>query len=403
MDYDVTIVGAGPAGSTTAKFLSEKGYKVLLIDKDKFQRDKPCGGGLPSRVLDKFEYVNNERFIEAYNYGGIAYSPKLKYKIEVKKEKPIIATTLRKKFDFELVKTAKDSGAVFQDGKCVTDVNIFDDRVEILLKDGGVIDSQIVVGADGVWSIVAKKTGLRGQGYKTGVCILQEFEVDEPILDDYFTKSRYCHVHSRFKDVNGYGWIFPKKRHLNIGIGGLTSEKSKKDKKINLLEYYKDYIKFLKKNEIIPEKLKKVEIKGGALPLYPLEKTYSNRTLLVGDAGGFINPFSGEGIYYAMASGEIAARVIAEALEKGKTNEEFLSKYQRIWKKEFGKDIKLIYKTALRRSKVNNEKIFKIVTKDKVLADLFMGVITGELSIQKYKWKIVRRYILCLIKNRFTR
>jgi len=64
MKYDVIIVGAGPAGSTTAKFLAEKGFKTLLLDKEKFPREKPCGGGLPIRVLKRFPYINNDAIIE---------------------------------------------------------------------------------------------------------------------------------------------------------------------------------------------------------------------------------------------------------------------------------------------------------------------------------------------------
>ena len=67
--YNVIIVGAGPAGSTAAKFLSEKGYKILLLDKKKFPRDKPCAGGLTLRVLNRFPYLKEFDFIESYSYG----------------------------------------------------------------------------------------------------------------------------------------------------------------------------------------------------------------------------------------------------------------------------------------------------------------------------------------------
>ena len=69
MNYEVAIIGAGPAGSTAAKFLSEKGVKVILIDKVKFPRDKPCGGGIPVRVLKKFKYLEEYDLIESYSYG----------------------------------------------------------------------------------------------------------------------------------------------------------------------------------------------------------------------------------------------------------------------------------------------------------------------------------------------
>jgi len=402
MKYDVTIVGAGPAGSTTAKFLAEKGIKVLLIDKDKFPRNKPCGGGLPARVLERYKYVNNERIIEAYSYIETVFSPSLENKVEAKINTPIIGTTLRNKFDFELVKIAKNSGAVFQDGKKVTDVKIFDDKATVILKDGSSIDSEIIVGADGVWSIIAKKSGLCKKGSKMRICFFQEFEVDESVMEKYFTKSRNFYIHMRFQNTAGYGWVFPKKKHLNIGLGDLWTTKVDPDNKI-VIKHYNDYISYLKNNKLIPNKLKPVKIQGGALPFYPLEKTYSDRVILVGDAGGFINPLSGEGIYYGMASGEIAAKVITEALKKRKTYADFLSKFQKCWKKEFGKDLKLLYKSLKRPPPKNSDRLFEIVKLDQKLKELFIGMTTGQLSISKYKWNIIRRYIIASLKIHFKK
>jgi geranylgeranyl reductase family protein len=400
MIYDVIVIGAGPAGSTSAKLLAERGHNVLLIDKDKFPRDKPCGGGLPLRVLKRYSYVNNDKIIEDYCYSGTAFSPSLKSKVETNRKTPMIGTTLRKIFDFELVNYAKKSGAIFQDGKKVTDIKINDKKARIILDDGSHLDSKIIIGADGVWSVVAKKLGLRKKGFEYGVCVLQEIELDEKTMDKYFKKTRHCYVHSRYGNITGYGWVFPKKEHLNIGIGG-GDLNFYKDKKINLLKIYKNYISYLQKNNMIPDNYKTTPIKGGALPIYPLEKTFSKRAILIGDAGGFINPLSGEGIYYAMLTGEIAAKVINDALEKEKYSEIFLSKYQTLWKKEFGKDLKLIKKLLLRGAAETSEKIFWAASKDEVLADLIFGVISGEVSIQKCKWKLLRKYLLVLLKNRY--
>lgn len=399
MRYDVTIVGAGPAGSTTAKFLSEKGFRTLLIDREKFPRDKPCGGGLPLRVLQRFPYVVNDNIIEAYSSSGTIYSPSLAHQINVKKERPIISTTLRRKFDYELMNFAVNAGAAFQQGNPVSSVQISQDKAQVTLQQGSKIDSQIIVGADGVNSVVAKTTGLRKKGTEKGVCVLQEFEVDEKTMDEYFTQSRHCYIHSRFKSIGGYGWVFPKKQHLNIGFGIIQAFKNLETKP-NLLECYRDYVQLLKESGLIPRDLKETSIKGGALPTHPLEKTYSNRLLLVGDAAGFINPLSGEGIYYAMASGKIAAEIIAEALEKKDMTEEFLSKYQTRWQKDFGKDINLILKVIKRGSVEYTERVIDIASKDKKLIELMMGVIAGELSVQEYKWKIVRRFFYTSLKHR---
>jgi flavin-dependent dehydrogenase len=310
-----------------------------------------------------------------------------------------MATILRKKFDYELVKYATNAGAVFQDGTPVSAVQLSNDTAQVMVDQGRKIDSEIIVGADGVNSTIARNTGLRKRGEKKGVCILQEFEVDEKIMDDYFKKSRHCYIHSRFKSVSGYGWVFSKKEHLNIGFGIIQASKNQ-DQKLNLLDGYREYIALLKEKDLIPQNLKETPIKGGALLTHPLEKTYGNRLLLIGDAAGFINPLSGEGIYYAMASGQIAAETIAEALEKRQTTEEFLAKYQTRWQQDFGKDIDLILKVVKRGSMQYAEKVFQIASKDPVLTDLMIGVITGQLSVQQSKWKIVRRFFYSSLKNR---
>ena len=97
MNYDVIVVGAGPAGSTAAKNLAEKGIKVLLLDKAKFPRDKPCGGGLPTRVKKRFPYI--EPFIDSVSYGTTMYSSSLRYKCDLLREKPFVDMVLRKDFD----------------------------------------------------------------------------------------------------------------------------------------------------------------------------------------------------------------------------------------------------------------------------------------------------------------
>jgi flavin-dependent dehydrogenase len=124
------------------------------------------------------------------------------------------------------------------------------------------------------------------------------------------------------------------------------------------------------------------------------------RLLRAGDAGGFINPLSGEGLYYTITSGELAAETITEALEKNSTTEEFLSKYQTVWQKDFGKDIDLILKVVKRGSMEYAERVFKIAFCNPILTDLMMGVITGQTSVKQNKWKMMRRFLYSSFKNR---
>ena len=398
--YDAAIVGAGPAGSTAAKFLTEKGYRVLLIDKEKFPRDKPCAGGLTFKVLSRFPYVEKENLIENYTYGGIAYSPSLKYKLIVGKEEPISAMVLRKKFDYGLVKIAIASGTTFIDRKRVENIKIFKDKARIYLNDNTFFESQVVIGTDGIWSTIAKKTGLSEKCKDFGMCVFHEYPIASKSIDRCIGEKRSCHIHLGVEDIFGYGWVFPKKNHINIGICELNPKTIRSKYKTNLKEVYRNYFDLLKKNNILPNDVKIGRLKGGALPLFPLKKTFSDRVILCGDAGGFINPVSGEGIYYAMSSGKIAAQVIIKALDNGKTDERFLSEYQKIWKNDFGKDIKTFLISSKKKLKVN-EKFIKIISNDEKIADMILGILYGSHSIHKIKWKLISRFFYAYFKDLF--
>jgi geranylgeranyl reductase family protein len=400
--YDVTIVGAGPGGSTAAKFLSEKGFKVLLLDKDKFPRDKPCGGGLTANVLKRYKHFLTEDMIESYSYGGFTYSPSLKYKLDFETTYPVTGMTLRKKFDYGLVKIAVENGSTFKEKKKVIDFKISNEKAIVFLDDQTKIESQIVIGADGVWSIIAKKAGLRPKNIPIGVCVVEEYELTEDLIDEYFGKLRKGYIHSKFQNLFGYGWVFPKKKHLNIGVGEIEYNPQKQIK-VNLKNVYENYLNLLKKQKLIPNQIKIKKLKGGALPVYPLKKTYRERVLLVGDAAGFINPSSGEGIYYAMISGEIAAKTIQKALSKNDTSEIFLRNYQKSWKKEFGKELKLFYWISKRQRRTKSEKNFRLLYNDKKLNQLLADVSSGFKSINEYKWKILKRYIYGSLKDIFSK
>jgi len=401
MMYEVVVVGAGPAGSTAAKVLAEKGVKVLLIDKSKFPRDKPCGGGLPFRVYKRFPYIEDKNLIESYSYGGFAHSPSLKYSAVIEKNDPFVGMVIRKKFDNELVKIAVDSGADFIGGKAVEDIEISGDEAKLILDDKKEIHSELVIGADGPWSILAKKSGLIPQaGRRIAICVLKEYKVGEKIINQFFDERKICHMHLKFQGTFGYGWVFPKKQHLNIGVGNVISYTKYSKTKINLSHAYREYLNFLKKNKMIPDGLEAGNCKGGALHIGPLEKTYSNRVLICGDAAGFINSLTGEGIYYAMSSGEIAANVAAESIKAGDTSEKFLSIYQKKWKNDFGKDLDEFLRMHMYVGK-NMEKFVRFASKDKKLADVALGILHGELGVRDHKMELTYRVLINSFKDVF--
>ena len=297
---------------------------------------------------------------------------------------------LREKFDNDLVKLAIERGTTFMDGKCVDNIKILKDKARVFLDDGSNFESQIVIGADGTGSIIAKKTGLSQGGKNVARCIFQEYPISSKDLNRYIGEKRKCHIHISFQGIAGYGWVFPKEKHVNIGLYVLNPIKSKTESKTSLLEVYKNYINNLKKSFVIPADLEIGRLRGGALPPFPLKKTYSDRVIICGDAAGLINPGSGEGIYYAMSSGKIAAGVVEDALEAGDISEQFLSKYQRIWKNDFGRDTQFFLRPGSRLSK-NIDIIVKLIGRDQKILNLILGMLQNKFSIDEVKWKIKLR------------
>jgi len=399
MNYDVVVVGAGPAGATAAKFLAEKGEKVLLIDKSSFPRDKPCGGGLSVRTLKRFNYISKD-LIASYSFGGSIHSSSLKYQVQLHKDEPIAAFVLRKDFDDGLLQLAIDRGTTFMEGKIATDVNILPEKVKIKLNKGDYVESQLVIGADGIWSTIAKKSGLSHHDHHTGRCLFQEIPLTSSLLDDYFTEKRIFHFHLRFMGIIGYGWVFPKKDSVNIGIGEIKPSASLPTNRLNLKEFYENYIRLLKESKIIPPTIHIGKIQGGILPLNPLKKTFADRVVLCGDAAGLMNPLTGDGIDYAMSSGKIAAEVCREALEAGDTSALFLSKYQRLWKNDFGKEIKLclrILRVLLKRD--NGEKYVRLLSGDPQIVDMVLTLLNNQGRLDEYQWKLVKRFIYIYCKD----
>lgn len=396
MNYDVVVVGAGPAGSTAAKYLAEAGAKVLLLDKSGFPREKPCGGGLPTRVQKRFPYI--EPLIDSVSYGSITYSSSLRYKLDLIREKPLLDTVLRNEFDDGLVKLAVKSGATFLGEKTVVDVSIQPDKARVMLNDGLAIETQVVIGCDGTRSIVAEKTGLGKKLETFCVCLVQEQPMTPKQLDAYFSKKRLVHLFIKAQGIAGYGWVFPKSNHVNIGIGEFQSAISQSKPKAPLKETYESFVALLKQQKIIPNNFQIENVKGAILPIFPLETTYDDRVLLCGDAAGFINPITGEGIYYAMASGQIAAAVIADGLKKQDLSKQFLSSYQAQWNKDFGKDLKLLGRFNNQWGK-DSEKIVRLLTRDKTFAKLVIGVTGGQIGISKYKGALIVRYIIASLKD----
>jgi digeranylgeranylglycerophospholipid reductase len=258
----------------------------------------------------------------------------------------------------------------------------------------------LVIGADGVWSVVARKSGL-GQHYPhVGRCLYQELPVDGGLLDEYFTEKKQFQLYTKFMGVDGFGWVIPKKDCVNVGIGEMLPVGSSVQKKLPLSEVYRRFVSFLVEKKRIPSTFGGGKIQGGMLPFVPFEKTFADRVLLCGDAAGQVNPLTGDGIHYAMSSGKYAAEVCAMALDAGTTDASFLSRYQRLWKDDFGDEIKM-FRRLMKRVLQKDERYIRLLSRDPGLITMVLMLADTQGTLSDHKWKILRRFVPLYVKDLF--
>jgi geranylgeranyl reductase family protein len=293
--FDAIVVGAGPAGSTAAYLLAEGGAKVLLLDRQRFPRDKPCGGGLTYRavrqlpvsvdpvvedVVDRFEL--GLRYRKRFERGG---------------QGPLVLMTQRKRLDAHLAEEAVAAGADFRDGLRVTALEQEDDAA-IVRFDGAAARAPVVIGADGVNGVTARALGLAAQRF--GVAL----EGNVSYVHAREERWRGLAVVDLGAVSGGYAWVLPKGDHVNVGVGGWESEGPR-------LREHLDHACAaygLPAGELDA-------LRGYRLPMRrPGDAAGSGRVLLVGDAAGLVDPLSGDGMYEAFVSARLASETALDVL-----------------------------------------------------------------------------------------
>ena len=377
-DYDVIIVGGGPGGSTAARSCSKAGLKTLIIEKERLPRYKPCGGCLSTKTVRLLDF-DLSPVIENTIYGAkFTYCSQDPFFIESRK--PIAFLVMRDRFDQFLIDKALEAGTKILDGEKVTRVEEGADGVEVELTEGKQFRCQYLIGADGSESMVAKSLSLEPQkndGY--GVAIESETPFDPSVP---FPKEELQFIHLDFGRVpNGYGWVFPKKEWLSIGIGGMFRE----TKKMNPRVYFGSFLKGL---SYIPEG-KTGKVVGHLLSSFydEKQKVSQGRFLLVGDAAHLMDPLQGEGIYYAVRSGMLAAEAILEGKREGIAPSDSYQKAVRLdicenlkWALTFSRFVFRFTKLAYRTLKRYPE-----------LGEIYIQVLEGEETYQGFVTKVKER------------
>lgn len=378
--YDVIVIGSGPAGACAAAPLAQAGLRTLILEKENLPRYKPCGGGLTTKVpgivdfdLGSMAEATISRLYTAWDHRAM---------VDLQFPQPIAWCIMRDKFDQFLTERAAKAGAVLHTGEPVQALAL-DDGAPRVKTAQGEYRAEVVVGADGVNSLTARAAGLNEGRTLAGAL---EVEMEVPAAQrDAWRNTFYFD----FGAVScGYAWIFPKEDHLSVGIGSFASGKLlKRRKKGNApdlrarLARWVDGEPTLRGHRDLLTRGHLLSLGGREAPLQ------RGRVVLTGDAASLVDPFTGEGIYYAMRSGQIAANVIQEAFRREDLS---LAEYTPRVYGEFMRD----FTSSLRITRLFYRfpwLCLKVVS----LFPEFQGAVTGAVDNSRgyagFMWKAVRK------------
>jgi geranylgeranyl reductase family protein len=298
--HDVIVVGAGPAGAAAAYDLAAAGKRVLLIDRRRFPRTKPCAGGLTIKTLRRLRYSIAPVIRQVC--ADLVVSKRLETTSTFRGGRPICAMTVREQFDQYCLQRTIERGAEFRVISHI-DAIVEEPHIVTVHTTSGNLQASYVIGADGANSVVARLVAGFGN-VERGFAIEAQLPTSTPPPMEF-----------DFGAVEfGYGWLFPKRDHVNVGL--YTNSPTVKPGRAALAEYARAKIGRADLQHVVGHHVG-LRSRG--------ERLATGRVALVGDAAGLVDPLLGEGIHNAIASGQAAAAAIAHAV----TGEPLTSTYTR--------------------------------------------------------------------------
>lgn len=360
---DLIIIGAGPAGATAAWQAARLGLAPLLIDKDRFPRFKPCGGGVTMRAVKALGFPLPGDLVENRLMGArIRVEDR---QVEVRRPSPVTLCVQRAAFDHLLARQAEQAGAELLFGIRVCGLEPHGDGVDVHLADGRTLGARYVIVAEGSSGRLKRSVRRPDTREHNWLCLC----ADAP------SPARYAH--DDLMDIRcgltptGYAWVFPRNGQANVGLGALAHEFD--DPKGKLLDH-------LRRNGFAQDR----PVLAHTIPLGGVRRKLANgRILLAGDAGGFADAFSCEGIAYAILSGRAAARAVADALRGQPLPRAYARHCTPLLRELRGSYLCFRFANALPRA------VYNALITDRSCLEHYLDVTAGERSYHWFLAKLV--------------
>jgi geranylgeranyl reductase family protein len=404
----ITIVGAGPAGATAARTLAKAGVTVRLLDRSKFPRNKPCGGGISFRVLKRFPYLEQE-------LGRIATHTVSRLYLEgpggestiVESPAPAALMVRRVEFDALLVSLAVEAGAELVTGVDIVQASASEGSVSLVARDGRRFDASVVIAADGVNSVVARRLGINPGWPATRVALDMMEETPRTSLRDVDPSMLWVaygfdpegpgrekkneRANKRAHDeraAEGYAYVFPKRDHVNVGIGYVLDH-FRREIDARPYDLQRAFVSHLRDRGVLEGESVEDNFTPFLIPVGgPLKRPGHGRVLLAGDAGGFVNAFTAEGIFYAMVSGDLAARTAIDTPPDRVPT--LVSRYQRACDREIGRE--LADSVLIQRHLFGNRRRIRAVVdgahREQKLTRLILDFAVGRISYPQLRRRV---------------